>query len=179
MKLLVLDLDETLVYATEDSLERDPDFEVGPYSVYKRPGLEEFLSRVHPHFNMAVWTSSTRPYAEPVVEQIFPPDIALHFVWARERCTRKFDPELHEHEWAKNLNKVKRLGYALEQVVMVDDTPAKLVQHYGNLVRIKPFFGDLSDVELDQLGIYLLTLVDEPNIRAVEKRYWRKSLSSK
>jgi TFIIF-interacting CTD phosphatase-like protein len=178
MKLLVLDLDETLIYARDSSLERDPDFEVGPYSVYKRPGLEEFLSKVHEHFNLAVWTSSTRPYAEPVVATIFPPHISLHFVWARERCTRKFDPELHEHEWAKNLSKVKRLGYALEQVVMVDDTPAKLAQHYGNLVRIKPFFGDLSDVELAQLGSYLLTLICEPNIRAVEKRFWRKNFSS-
>jgi RNA polymerase II subunit A small phosphatase-like protein len=178
MKLLVLDLDETLVYATDDSLERDPDFEVGPYSVYKRPGLEEFLSRVHAHFNLAVWTSSTRLYAEPVVANIFPSYIPLHFVWARERCTIRFDPELHEHEWAKNLSKVKRLGYALEQVVMVDDTPAKLAKHYGNLVRVKPFFGDLSDIELDQLGSYLLTLADEPNIRAIEKRYWRRSLSS-
>ncbi|WP_404786831.1 HAD family hydrolase [Altericista sp. CCNU0014] len=64
MKLLVLDLDETLIYGTQDSLDRNPDFEVGPYSVYKRPELENFLSKVKTRFHLAVWTSSTRLYAE-------------------------------------------------------------------------------------------------------------------
>ncbi|MDQ4120460.1 MAG: hypothetical protein M3209_03335 [Acidobacteriota bacterium] len=38
-KLLVLDLDETLIYATEEELERKADFRAGQYLVYKRPFL--------------------------------------------------------------------------------------------------------------------------------------------
>lgn len=34
MKLLVLDLDETLIFGTERELERPCDFSVGPYFVY-------------------------------------------------------------------------------------------------------------------------------------------------
>lgn len=176
MKLLILDLDETLIHATDNpssAPKREPDFRVGPYAVYRRPGLEDFLLKVRAHFHLAVWTSSTKLYAQGVVDNIFPPDVDLHFVWSRERCTRKLDPELHEYEWAKNLSKLKRRGYTLEQVIMVDDTPAKLAQHYGNLVRAHPFMGDLADTELEKLGRYLLTLVDEPNIRSIEKRFWR------
>lgn len=175
MTLLVLDLDETLVHATEGSLDRDPDFEVGPYAVYRRPGLDSFLSKASSHFDLAVWTSSTRLYAASVVAAIFSPDIDLKFVWSRERCTMRFDPEQHDYEWAKNLDKVKRRGYALEQVLMVDDTPAKLARHYGNLVRVRPFFGDLADRELFHLGEYLPTLAEVSNVRRIEKRFWRKS----
>lgn len=174
-KLLVLDLDETLIHATEGMLDREPDFEVGPYSVYKRPGLSKFLSVVYEHFQLAVWTSSTRQYAVPVVASIFPPEMELRFIWSRERCTMRFDAEQHDYEWAKNLDKLKRRGYRLEHVVMLDDTPAKLSRHYGNLVRVKPFYGDLDDRELAQLQEYLPTLKDTANVRAVEKRFWRRA----
>lgn len=60
---------------------------------------------------------------------------------------------------------------------MVDDTPAKLARHYGNLVRVRPFVGDQGDTELQQLGDYLCTLAGVPNVRAVEKRFWRKEPS--
>ena len=173
--LLILDLDETLVHATESPLSHLHDFEVGPYVVYRRPGVESFVRAMHRHFVLAVWTSSTRLYAEGVVPQIFPAEIPLRFVWSRERCTRRFDPETHDFEWAKNLDKVKRLGFPLERVLIVDDTPKKLERHYGNLVRVKAFEGDLSDTELFGLIEYLPTLAEVPNVRSVEKRYWRKA----
>ncbi|MEA9554858.1 HAD family hydrolase [Xanthomonas nasturtii] len=121
--------------------------------------------------------SSTHLYATPVVAAIFPPDIDLKFIWSRERCTMRFDPEHQDYEWTKNLGKIKRRGYRLEQVLMVDDTPAKLAKHYGNLVRVKPFFGDLADQELFRLGEYLPTLAKASNVRKIEKRFWRKFAS--
>lgn len=173
MKLLVLDLDETLIYATEQGLDRVPDFRVGPYSVYTRPGLEGFLSSVKRCFKLAVWTSSSRLYADAVVPMIFGPTAELEFVWSRERCTRRFDPEAQTYEWTKNLGKLKRKGYRLEEVLMLDDTPAKLAKHYGNLVRARPFFGDQSDTELLRLAVYLPRLAEVANVRSVEKRNWR------
>ena len=44
-KLLILDLDETLIFATERPLTREADFRVGPYHVYGRPGLADFLDQ--------------------------------------------------------------------------------------------------------------------------------------
>ena len=44
-KLLILDLDETLVFAAERPLTREADFRVGPYHVYGRPGLAVFLDQ--------------------------------------------------------------------------------------------------------------------------------------
>lgn len=176
--LLVLDLDETLLFADEIGTCRPADFEVGQYRVCKRPGLDVFIEKIRPHFQLAVWTSSTRLYAEAVVPHLFPSDLELRFVWTRDRCTMRFDPDRHEYVWTKNLSKLKRLGHTLERVLIVDDSPKKLEKHYGNLVRVRAFEGDPEDRELEALGDYLVTLSQTTNVRRVEKRFWRAAHAS-
>jgi RNA polymerase II subunit A small phosphatase-like protein len=83
--LLILDLDETLVFASETALSRPADFVAFDYHVYKRPHLEKFLEIVREHFDLAVWSSASDLYVEVVVQNIFPQDIKLHFVWGRSR----------------------------------------------------------------------------------------------
>ena len=38
-----------------------------------------------------------------------------------------------------------------------------------------PFYGDPSDVELQNAAKYLKTLKDVPNVRNIEKRGWNRS----
>ena len=172
-KLLILDLDETLVFATDSPLPRPGDFEIDEYTLYKRPYVHEFIEFCRQHFRVAVWTSSSESYAQEVVKTLFGGSYPLEFVWARKRCTQKLDPEDYSYVWLKNLDKVRRRGYALEHTLIVDDTPEKLQRHYGNLVRVRPFEGDESDDELRRLMPYLLKLKKEENVRRVEKRDWR------
>lgn len=172
-KLLILDLDETLIYATEINLERDFDFVVGPYFVYKRPYLDEFLKFCLEHFEVAVWTSSTEIYAFEIVENIFDYKDLLSFVWSRERCTISFDEEERVSFYEKKILKIKLLGYHLESVIVVDDSPEKWRSSYGNMVRVKPFFGEVEDDELKHLIVYLERLKNIENIRKFEKRDWR------
>jgi RNA polymerase II subunit A small phosphatase-like protein len=69
--LLVLDLDETLVHATETPLEHESQHAIPPYFLYLRPGLAEFLAEVATLFRLAVWTSSSPAYARAVCPLIF------------------------------------------------------------------------------------------------------------
>ncbi|MEO7716022.1 MAG: HAD family hydrolase [Capsulimonas sp.] len=170
-KLLVLDLDETLVYAARRPLERAAGFAVGPYFVYKRPGVDDFLAFCFAHFETAVWTSATRDYAEAIVQILFPQPPS--FLWAIERCTVRYDPDCDAHVGTKNLVKLKRRGYRLEQVIVVDDSPEKHLRSYGNLVRVAPWTGDTADDDLLRLPRYLRTLANVENVRTVEKRRWR------
>jgi RNA polymerase II subunit A small phosphatase-like protein len=173
-QLLILDLDETLVHGAETPLERKPDFLIGLYSVYRRPFLGEFLAQVYEWFRVAVWSSATRPYVQGVVEEVFAGPRELVFVWSRERCTQCLDPEFQEYYWVKNLKKVKRLGHALERVLVVDDSARKLERQYGNHLRVRPFFGEPSDTELRDVLPFLNRLRDVDNLRTVEKRFWRR-----
>lgn len=176
-KLLVLDLDETLVHARETPLERPEDFRVGPYHVYRRPYLEEFVRHALENYRVAVWTSSGCDYAAQVVAQIFPAD-SLQFLWSYRRCTRVCDFEGGGYRMIKNLRKLKRQGHRLEHVIMIDDTPSKHVRNYGNLVRIREFLGQSDDRELLLLMAYLPRLAQAENVRAIEKRHWRTEVSS-
>lgn len=140
--LLILDLVETLILAAETDLERPPDFRVGPYSVYRRPHLDEFLRSCWRNFEIAVWSSSGADYLADVLRRILPAELAPAFVWDRERCVRTFDWEQQETCFVKDLKKIKRLGYDLKRVLIVDDTPQKAQRNYGNAIYVSPFYGD-------------------------------------
>jgi len=172
-KLLILDLDETLVFASEARLACDEDFLVGEYFVYKRPGLDRFIEFAFQHFKVAVWTASGSDYADAVVAEIFRDPKRLEFAWSRQRCTWKSDPELGAGYWIKDLKKVVRIGHSLNGILVVDDSPRKLERSYGNYIRVLPFAGDPSDDELEKLERYLLRLRDSVNVRSWDKRNWR------
>jgi TFIIF-interacting CTD phosphatase-like protein len=173
--LLILDLDETLVYSTKKALPCKHDFECCEYLVYKRPAVNIFIESMATRYDLAVWTSSSSDYAHCIEAGIFA-NVPLRFLWSRDNCTRRFDAEMQEHYWVKNLKKVKRAGFDLERVLFVDNTPQKLESNFGNIVAVRDFEGNQSDRELVALAEYLVNIVDTPNFRAIEKRGWREAL---
>jgi TFIIF-interacting CTD phosphatase-like protein len=175
-KLLILDLDETLIYSTEMKLKRSQDFVVGQYLVYKRPFLHEFIEFCIENFNVAVWTSSTSSYAVEIVANIFQNPSDLKFIWSKTRCTISFDLDLQETFLEKKMTKVRGRGYDLKKVIVVDDLPQVWRNSYGNLVRVKSFFGEADDNELQKLIAYLEKLKDVENIRKIEKRTWQNRI---
>ena len=175
-KLLILDIDGTLVLPTRNALDRAPDFSVGDYHLYRRPHLERFIAFASERFSIAIWSQSASEYVRRIVENVFDPPDRLAFVWGGERCTFVANPAMRQYYWVKDLRKVRRLGYDLRRVLFIDDTARKLERSYGNLVRVRPFKGDPDDDELLHLARYLDRLDREENIRAVEKRYWREGL---
>lgn len=171
--LLILHLDETLLFSSEKKLDREPEFLVGPYFVYRRPHLNEFLSAVEPLFDLAVWSSSSPDYAVSIVSTVLPAGLHLKFVWGRERCVQRFDREQQTAYYVKDLKKVERQEYDLNRILIADDTPQKCERNYGNAIYVRPFFGDPNDTELEQLARYLKSLASFKNVRSIEKRNWR------
>lgn len=186
--LLILDLDETLVHASSTPLDRAADFRVAHYHVYRRPHLDDFLTAVSTMYDLAVWSSASDDYVKAVVANIFPKLDALQFVWGRSRATYRhiaytddftanaYDPE--HFFYIKDLSKVRRLGWPLERVLIVDDTPEKCIRNYGNAIYPTPYEGSLQDEELPHLASYLETLRDVHNVRKIEKRRWRTSVQA-
>ncbi|MFP2924490.1 NIF family HAD-type phosphatase [Pyxidicoccus sp. 3LG] len=181
--LLILDLDETLIHAREAPLDRAADFQLFDFHVYVRPHLERFLTECASRFLLAVWSSASDDYVAEVMERIFPRELRLEFVWGRSRCSFSldharvmedghFDPSSH-YSYVKRLHKVKRRGYRLERVLIVDDTPAKCIDNYGNAIYVSEYDGREHDTELLDLSRYLAALAEVPNVRTLEKRNWR------
>ncbi len=174
--LLILDLDETLIFASEQRLKRNADFVCGMYSVYCRPYLNEFFQEIKTAFRFGVWTSSTEDYMECVIENIIPEKIKLEFAFSRKRCTRVIDSITGEMIWVKDLKKIKKKGYTLDRVIVVDDTASNLERNYGNLLLISPWDGSEKDDELKYLSIYLKKISGVDSFRKLEKRGWRSNL---
>ncbi|MBD2766653.1 HAD family hydrolase [Hymenobacter sp. BT664] len=183
--LLILDLDETLLHATASKLGDNFAFQLYHYYVYKRPGLDAFIAACAEKFQLAVWSSASDDYVAEVVKRIFSEEIKLAFVWGRSRCTPISTARADElgyyhcdysshYEYAKLLKKVKRLGFNLNRVLIVDDTPAKVRNCYGNAIYPEPFLGNPNDQELSMLAAYLDTLKAVENTRSIEKRPWRQ-----
>lgn len=154
--LLILDLDETLLHASATLLRPDFDFQVFHYYVYKRPGLDHFLRVCAEWFELAIWSSASDDYVVEIVQRIMPPDIPLAFVWGRSRCTLLVAPQVDEfgyyntdypshYEYAKKLRKVRARGFDLKKVLIVDDTPHKVQNCYGNAIYPTPYLGSADD----------------------------------
>ena len=115
-KLLILDLDETLIHSTEKQLQCPGDLKIEEYNVYKRPGVDEFIFTCATWFNLAVWTAASRSYASEIIEFIFPKSVELKFMFTGDRCTQRYDREWMQYYFIKPLKKVKRKGFSLEKV---------------------------------------------------------------
>jgi len=144
-KLIIFDLDETLVHATETRLPSAPDFEVGPYFVHIRPFCDDLLIAVAERYDIAVWSSSSERYVVEVAKRIFGEKYPIKFAWSLEKCVQKVDPRSNSYVYIKDLRKVQRHGYQLEEIIIVDDSPEKIARQPRNHLQVKAFHGESDD----------------------------------
>jgi len=173
-KLLVLDLDETLIYAAMFRLDQRPDFHIGLANVLKRPGAEQFLSSCLGLFDMGVWTSATPEYANEALNHLLGKDFArLAFIRVREHCSKVFDPVTEDQYWHKDLGRLLNDGYDVRDIIVADDTPRSWTPYDDNVVPVTRYTGDPYDVELSLLLPFLVRLSCAEDVRSVDKRHWR------
>lgn len=175
--LLILDIDETLIHAADYTLDRPCAFRVAGYHVYVRPYIDVFLKRISRYYDIACWSSATPDYVEAILAEVLPDIVKPVFVWDRRRCTRRYDHTLWEHYFLKDLKKVRRKGFDLNRVLILEDDPKKVWRNYGNAVYVKPYLGEeADDDELLILSRYLESIHEVENFRRLEKRFWRGSV---
>lgn len=169
--LLVLDLDETLIYSTTNKLANKEAFQYEHYFVYTRPYLDWFLKEISNHFRIGIWSAANELYVSSIVEQILPKNIKLEIMLGRTSCLRKLNSETHTYSYNKNITYLVKLNLKLEQIIIVDDNPDNAIINRGNIIVIKPFIGDLDDQELKFLYDYLLTIRYTKDVSKVGAHY--------
>lgn len=151
IRLIIFDLDETLVHATAAPLVGTHTFQVGPYFVCVRPFASELIRFCATHFEIAVWSSSSERYVEAVTAELFEPTVPITFSWGASKCVQKVDPRSNGYVYLKDLRKAMKHGYAVEEIIMIDDSPEKLQRQPTQHLCVQAFMGDPSDTEL--LGV--------------------------
>lgn len=155
-KLLIFDLDETLVHAVAEPFAHTADFAWQEHHVYVRPHLQTLLQETSACYEFAVWSSASRAYVDAVIAHLFRPPFDLRFAWSVERCVQRIHPQTNGYVYIKDLRKVQSQGYALEQILIVDDSPEKVMRQPKNLVAIQAFQGQQDEKALLQLADDLL-----------------------
>ncbi|MFV8753825.1 NIF family HAD-type phosphatase [Nannocystaceae bacterium ST9] len=174
-KLLVLDLDDTLIHARSPSqamLPWPPRRMVARYRLYLRPGAHEFVARALDRFAaVGIWTSASRDYARVMLSHFVGDLDRLAFVWSREQCEPVAPDEGH-FLWHKDIARLIALGWSRERILIVDDKPEGLPGAEANVLTMPRFEGDPSDRELIRLSAYLDRLGPLADVTTIDKRFW-------
>lgn len=142
---LVLDLDETLI-----SLDRDKTKE--NVAILKfRPGLLDFLSKMKKYYEIIVFTSATKEYADQIEDVIEQNEKYFEYRLYREH-TLSFNNEF--------IKDISRIGRPLDKILIVDNMPQNYRMQKENGIGIKSFFGeDEEDDALEHLGNILIKII--------------------
>ena len=146
---LVLDLDETLI-----SFRLNPNDE-NKGTIRFRPYLDSFLKKVKEKYELIVFTSGTKDYADPLEDAI-------------EQEIKYFDARLYrQHTIACGKDIVKdisRIGRDLDKIIIVENIPQNYRLQKENGILIKSFYGeDIYDNALVSLGDILIKIANEYN----------------
>ncbi|CAD8097210.1 unnamed protein product [Paramecium sonneborni] len=152
-KIIVLDLDETLVHSQFEHFDcHDLSFDIvvqqQNFKVYViiRPGVKQFIEQLNNFYDIIFWTASLKEYAIPVMDYIDPDRKAVERLF-RESCTPL------NNGLTKDLTK---LGRDLKDVIIVDNSVFSFIMNNENGLKIKDFFYDKLDNELENLLPFLI-----------------------
>ncbi|XP_030640181.1 CTD small phosphatase-like protein 3 [Chanos chanos] len=165
---MVLDLDETLVFSSLSVIENAEHtfhtcFQDHEYKVFLvlRPHVKEFLESMAKIFELFVYTSAKREYAEKIVDILDPKKKLFRHRLYQEDCSCVLG------HYVKDLRVLER---DLAKTVVLDNSPHTFPYHLMNMIPIKSWFGDKDDRELQRLVPYLEKLVLADDFRDVLKR---------
>ncbi|XP_044273197.1 CTD nuclear envelope phosphatase 1 isoform X1 [Varanus komodoensis] len=166
-KILVLDLDETLIHSHHDGVLRPtvrpgtpPDFilkvviDKHPvrFFVHKRPHVDFFLEVVSQWYELVVFTASMEIYGSAVADKLDNNRSILKRRYYRQHCT------LELGSYIKDLSVVHG---DLSSIVILDNSPGAYRSHPDNAIPIKSWFSDPSDTAL----LNLLPMLDALRVR--------------
>ncbi|CAF3710572.1 unnamed protein product [Rotaria socialis] len=173
-KILVLDLDETLIHSHHDGLIRavtgkpvgPPDFiipveiEKHPvrFFVYKRPHVDYFLEIVSKWYELVVFTASMEIYGAAVTDKLDNNRNILSRRFFRQHCT------LESGTYSKDLCVVNN---DLSRIFILDNSPVAYRSYLFNAIPIKSWFFDPTDTCLLSLLPFLDALRFCRDVRSV------------
>lgn len=166
-KLLVLDLDETLVHST--SPPQDGQYRVTVNSagtsmeigVGLRPFVREFLSKASKLYEVVVFTSALADYANAVLDFV-DCEGAVHHRLFRQHCV------VVNGGVCKDLKMFT--GVEMKDILICDNLVSNFRLQLDNGVPIKTWTGDKDDKELTYLMDYLAKMATVDDVREVNKQ---------
>ena len=140
---LVLDLDETLINI------EFKDNSSNKCILHLRPGLFWFLSKVKPFYELITFTSASKEYAQPIINEIELKNKYFDYNFFREHSV------ISGNDFVKDIS---RIGRDMKKIIIVDNMEQNFRLNKQNGIKIKPFYGDKNDKILYELSKILVMI---------------------
>ena len=141
---LVLDLDETLINI------EFKDINSNKCILHLRPGLFGFLSIVKPFYELITFTSASKEYAQPIINEIESRNKYFDYTFFREHSV------ISGNDFVKDIS---RIGRDMKRIIIVDNMEQNFRLNKKNGIKIKPFYGEQNDKILHELSKILIMIV--------------------
>ena len=140
-KLLVLDLDETLIHTAYAPIEgTELKARRGYFYLYERPFLKEFLDLCSAEYDLAIWSASKADYVRWIIRSSVLSEYSFVFINTRKNCKRVFGNG-GRVEYLKDLTAYLPL---YEKVIILDDVP-KMVTPIECCIKVPEFRGGVDE----------------------------------
>ena len=179
-KLLILDLDETLIHSDLDFLLKEKNINYDkilyfnseeekniPLPLIIRPGLYEFLDYASENFDLVIFTASDQDYANTIINYIEKDKKYFKMRLYRNNCLF-IDPGLYIKD-LRIFNSWKKM----EDIIIIDNSLFSFANQLNNGILITSFFDDKSDTFLNIVKDYLEYIKNEKDIREINKESFR------
>ena len=140
---IVLDLDETLL-----NLEVK-DINTNKCILHLRPGLFSFLSEIKPFCELITFTSASKVYAQPIINEIESQYKYFDYNFFREHST------IYGNDFIKDISKI---GRDMKKIIIIDNLEDNFKLNKKNGIKIAPFYGDENDTVLFELKKLLVMI---------------------
>ena len=133
---IVLDLDETLINIEFKELESNKCI------LHFRPGLFSFLTDIKPFCELITFTSASKEYAQPIINEIELKNKYFDYNFFREHSV------IYGNDFVKDIS---RIGRDMKKIIIVDNMKENFRLNLENGIKIAPFNGDINDNILYEL----------------------------
>ena len=154
-KLLVFDLDDTLILGSEMTARRN-ELQVGKFGIKIRPFWGDLRKALTPQHDFAIWSVGSAGYVDGVCEFLFTSDCLPVFKWHREYCDFTVMGSPARYQFRKSLTKLEPMLETYKSIVVVDDSPIESINDRIISIKIQSWDGDVLDSELAKLMTQLL-----------------------
>ena len=138
---LVLDLDETLIHNLK--------LPFGDY-FFVRPGLFEFLEKMHDIFEIVIFTAGQKNYAYSIIDVIDYNDYIDHILYKNHLIYENGSP----------IKKLDKIGRDTNKIIFVDNVESNAKYNKKNLYLITSWYDNIYDKELSTLQEKLIKIVN-------------------
>ena len=143
---IVLDLDETLINIEFKGVDSKK------CTLHFRPYLFQFLSDIKPFCELITFTSASKEYAQPIINEIELKNKYFDYNFFREHSV------IYGNDFVKDIS---RIGRDMKKIIIIDNMKENFRLNQKNGIKIFPFYGDQNDKVLFELCKILVMIVKQ------------------